>query len=149
MPLYFAYGSNLKAARLADRVGAITSDGAGTLPNHRLSFRKRGADGSGKACCEPTDDAAVWGVLYLVDASQLAALDVFEAGYQREIVRIHRSDGRPTEAITYRAERLVHGLSPFDWYKSLLLQGAREHALPDPWIDQLRAIPSRPDLRAR
>ena len=46
---YFAYGSNLVMARLRARVPVFGLIGPARLPAMRLTFDKRGSDGSGKA----------------------------------------------------------------------------------------------------
>ena len=145
MPLYFAYGSNLKVERLTSRVGEIGVQGIARLADHRLSFAKRGKDGSGKACCVAQPGDGVVGVVYSLSEAQLTELDRFERGYSRNLVRLEGLDGSAVDALTYFAEQLTDGLAPFTWYKALLLDGAREHGLPAAWITRLETIDALKD----
>lgn len=145
MPLYFAYGSNLKAERLTSRVGGVGVYGIARLANHRLSFAKRGKDGSGKACCVAEPGDAVFGVLYSLSEAQLAELDSFERGYSRDAVQLKQRDGTGIHALIYHAEHLIDGLTPFGWYKTLLIDGAYEHGLPAAWIARLETIDAQED----
>ena len=147
MPLYFAYGSNLKVERLRSRAGEVGLAGIATLAGHRLSFAKRGKDGSGKACCEVAIGDLVWGALYELSEAQLTALDTFEWGYSPAVVSLQRSDGTQVEATTYHAERFTDDPTPYDWYKQLLVEGAREHGMPADWLARLEELPSKPDRR--
>ena len=147
MPLYFAYGSNLKTARLIERVGPAPVAGIARMSDHALSFAKRGADGSGKACYEPSPGRTLWGVLYELLPDQFDRLDRFEGGYRRVGVTLLGSDGAPMSALSYQAERFTDDATPFDWYKELILDGCREHGLPADWLALLEAVTCRPDPR--
>ncbi len=35
----------------------------------------------------------------------------------------------------------------FDWYKRLIVEGAREHGLPGDWVATLERLPEKPDPR--
>jgi hypothetical protein len=145
MPLYFAYGSNLKVERLTERVGNVGVRGISQLADHRLSFDKRGKDGSGKACCVGAAGASVFGVLYSLSEAQLTELDRFERGYSREAIQVVGDARTPINALTYHAERRLDGLVPFTWYMRLMVEGAREHGLPAEWIARLEAIDAQED----
>lgn len=41
------------------------------------------------------------------------------------------------------------GLQPLDWYKNLVLAGARELCLPQGYIGAIEAVPTLPDLRVQ
>lgn len=144
MPLYFAYGSNLHSPRLVERVGPVSHEGAARLAGHRLSFRKRGRDGSGKACFEAAAGESLWGALYRLSAAQFALLDGFEPGYRRITVSLTCARGTAIDAETYRAEAFTDDPTPYDWYLALMRRGACEHALPKPWRAHLARFPSRP-----
>ena len=149
MPRYFAYGSNLKYARLVERVGAVEVDAIACLAEHALSFRKRGRDGSGKACCERAEGSRVWGVVYRVSTDQLSALDAFERGYRHAQVRLWDADGAAIQATTYHAEHFTDDPTPYDWYKALLVEGAAEHGLPTDYRAWLATLAAKPDPRRR
>jgi gamma-glutamylcyclotransferase len=141
--LYFAYGSNLHAARLRQRVGAVRIERIGRLDGHRLAFNKRGRDGSGKANLVREATASVWGVVYEIAAESWTELDRFEGGYERVSVEIEPAAGGALAAHTYASTRLC-GEPPFDWYKELVVRGARAHGLPAEWIQWLEATEARP-----
>ena len=145
--LYFAYGSNLKLARVQARVPSARFFARARLPNGRLSLNKRGRDGSGKANLAPEGGAGVWGVLYDVEPEHWTWLDGHEQGYARADVRVHTEEGDEISALTYVATTLTDEPVAFDWYKRLIVEGAREHGLPGDWVAALERLPEKPDPR--
>lgn len=139
---YFAYGSNLKLARMRSRVPAAQVVGPALLRGRRLTLDKRGADGSGKANLAPDPEASVWGVVYTFQAATWEDLDSFEPGYERVEVTVERA-GEELDALTYASSRTTPDPVPFAWYKRLIVEGAREHGLPVEWVAKLRALPTR------
>lgn len=127
---YFAYGSNMSRERLAARVAEPVTLGTARLAGMRLACNKPGRDGSGKANIVRDPDSHVWGVVYGLRWVDLDALDGFEPGYAREIHRVLRGDGTPFDAHTYRWLPTDPPLAPAAWYRDLILEGAREHGLP-------------------
>lgn len=148
MLLYFAYGSNLVSERLVERVGSAPVLGPALARGRRLECNKHGLDGSGKANLIEAPGESVWGVVYRLSARQLDALDRFEGGYTRVELDVHGC-GTSHRAWTYVSLRLTEDPRPFDWYKGLMLAGAREHGLPDEWLARLRALPERTARRER
>jgi len=71
-----------------------------------------------------------------------------ETGYSRVTVQLEVF-GRSVSAQTYRSERLTADPVAFDWYKRLIVEGARQHGLPDAYISLLDALRTRPDPRRR
>lgn len=51
----------------------------------------------------------------------------------------------PVQACLYVARQVDAGLQPFEWYRALVVAGAREHALPAHYVAQLAAVPAWPD----
>jgi gamma-glutamylcyclotransferase (GGCT)/AIG2-like uncharacterized protein YtfP len=139
---YFAYGSNLKLSRMRERVPAAEVVAPALLRGRRLTLDKRGADGSGKANLAPDRGALVWGVVYAFRAETWTALDAFEPDYERVEVAVELS-GVALRAVTYASERITRDPVPHDWYKRLIVEGAREHGLPAEWIARLEALPAR------
>lgn len=142
--LYFAYGSNLVLDRLRERVHVVDALGAARLDGHRLVCDKAGRDGSAKANLVVDPGDHVWGALYRLEAQRMQRLDRFEGGYQRCEVRVE-ARGEVHRALTYRSERRTADPVPFDWYRQLILEGARDHGLPADWLVRLEALPCRPD----
>ena len=145
LTLYFAYGSNLWTARMQERVPTARALGPACLPGHRLVCSKPGRDGSGKANLEPTPEQAVWGVLYRIDAEGLSQLDRFEGGYERIILEVVDMHGILRRASTYRSSLRSAEPVLFDWYRQLMIDGARLHGLPRSWLAFLETLPMRPD----
>ncbi len=145
----FAYGSNMRTSRLKARTPSATPLGIGQLRGHVLRWHKSGTDGSGKCDVEHTghDGHVVWGVLYTLDAAEKPVLDEMEGlgiGYSEKNARIHIGD-ETVEAWFYVATAIDPGLAPFDWYKAFVVEGAREHGLPQDYIAALDAIVSKND----
>ncbi len=141
--LYFAYGSNMRSARLRARVGPVRALGPGRLPHHALRTDKPGRDGTAKANLRSCPGSAVYGVVFELAEAALELLDGFEGGYRRERVRVELATGETVEAVTYVSERRGADRRLAADYLEHLLAGAREHALPDAWIAVLEALPRR------
>ena len=152
---YFAYGSNLLARRLRDRSRAPSAVALGMASAHGfvMRFHKIGTDGSGKCTLIPSGNDAdvVYGVLYEFADSDLAGLDreegVHLGGYARRSLRLRLPSGGTTDAMTYIAgdRYLDAACLPFDWYRDLVVAGAREHGLPPAYLRELERTPAVPD----
>lgn len=145
---YFAYGSNLYEPRMRARVPSTAMFETARLPGYELAFRKRGADGSMKCDLDPAAPETVWGVLYRIDPDELALLDAVEGeGYERIEVTVAPSGGEAmVDAITYRARpEWIDDGRPFDWYRDLVVEGARRHGLPEPYVAAIEALDADPD----
>lgn len=147
--LYLAYGSNMLRRRIELRLGACEVAGIVSVDGYALRFHKRGRDGSGKCDAFFTGNSAdtLHGVLYSLSRAQRDMLDEFEGpGYVSRNVAVRASSGTFT-AYAYMAkpEHVDSNLQPFDWYKSIVMAGARAHALPDLYIESIAAVCSSPD----
>ncbi len=145
--LYFAYGSNMSSRRLRARVPEARAIEPAHLPGRLLALNKRGRDGSAKANLVDAPDARVWGVLYELAVVDWERLDPYEGGYERVRVEVVRAGGGIVEAGAYVSTRITPEPVVYDWYRELLLEGAREHGLPDDYQALLAALPTRPDPR--
>ena len=152
-PLYYlAYGSNLHPLRLRERVSSARFVGLVSLPGYRLSFSKRShADGSGKCMYErvPMHSGCLHGAVYALDGGQRPLLDRHEglgAGYHEQSVEVSLA-GERLAAFTYAADadRVDRSLQPFDWYRELVLAGARFHRLPPAYVAAIEAVVAIPD----
>lgn len=146
---YFAYGSNMLHARLAQRVPSARALGAAQLQGHVLRFHKHGADGSGKCNAFMTgrEEDVVHGVLYTLDENKLAKLHAAEGpGYEFVTVSVETGDG-PVRAALYRARPawLDDALAPFTWYQAFVVAGARQNNLPAEYISYLENLFARRD----
>lgn len=143
--LYFAYGSNMSTVRLRGRAPSARPVAIGRVLHHVRRWHKRGRDGSGK--CDivfvgADSDAAVWGVLFRIAASERAALDRAEGpGYTEAIVPVVTATCT-CHAVTYQAKagQTDAALRPFAWYKAHVLRGAREHGLPAACVAALARV---------
>ena len=136
--LYFAYGSNMSTARLHARIARAEPVGAARVEGYRTFCNKRGKDGSGKANLVATPTAEAWGVLCRLTPADWEILDRFEWGYQRKTRQVLAREGEAHRAQLYLAlQPEKREIPPFDWYRELCLEGAREHALPESTIDQI------------
>jgi gamma-glutamylcyclotransferase len=147
---YLAYGSNMWPRRIEQRLGHCKVLGVVSLAGYALRFHKRGRDGSGKCDAfhsgNPTD--SLYGVVYSLSQAQRGMLDEFEGpGYVSRDLSVSAQSGNFTAyAYVARPEHVDAELRPFDWYKSIVLAGARAHALPAHYIENIVAVKSSPDL---
>ena len=132
---------------MGERVSSARALGPAQLPGHRLILNKPGVDGSAKANVEPDSEGLVWGVAYEVPISDFVHLDRYEVGYTRSAIRVYPAPEVGIDAEVYVALRTTSDGVPFDWYKQLMLEGAREHGLPGSYVEQLLALPERRDER--
>jgi hypothetical protein len=149
---YFAYGSNMCTARLAQRVPGVQPVGPAWLGCHRLYWHLRGGDGSGKCNIVATQNPAdrVYGVVFEFDAAHIDGLHAAEGpAYNFLKLEVGRADGAVTAA-TYRGrwDWLDDSLAPFTWYRDFVLIGARQHRLPRFWIEQLASVSAVADPNA-
>jgi cation transport regulator ChaC len=145
--LYFAYGSNMLSRRLRERTPSAAARAVGCVDGRRLTFDKASRDASGKCDIEPFAGERVWGVVFEIARSEKAALDEAEGlgrGYREERLPVLTPAGA-VEAVTYVATAKDPALRPYDWYKAFVVAGALEHALPEPYVERLRKVASRPD----
>ena len=126
---YFAYGSNLHFDRFKERVPSARIMNTATLPGHRLSFCKHGADDSGK-CTIISATGDVHGVIYEIHKEHKPQLDQCEIGYETRNIIVTTSAG-PIETFTYvaQADMIKPDLSPYHWYKLYVWLGAQAHGL--------------------
>jgi gamma-glutamylcyclotransferase len=154
---YFAYGSNMLDERLSHltRCPSARVLGTGSAAGWRLAFIKRGADGSGKATMLRSSRASdrVHGVLFTIDLTERVALDRVEGpDYERlddlAVARVGDEGlSVSVEASVYvaRPGAIDPTLVAFDWYRALVIAGARRHGLPADVLAEIESVPARPD----
>jgi gamma-glutamylcyclotransferase (GGCT)/AIG2-like uncharacterized protein YtfP len=140
--LYFAYGSNLCAARLRELAPNALVRGAAHAQGFALRLDKRGVDGTAKANLHASPDGVVWGAVYTLDPADWARLDARERDYARIEIEIVQGDQRAL-AQTYRSDRLTDDAVAATWYKQLIVDAARAHGLPADWCVWLDGLPAR------
>jgi len=139
---YFAYGSNMQSATFRGRRRLEPAEArSGLLRGYGLCFDiPIGSGKRGVANLCVAADASLWGVLYLLTAKQHAHLDRTEGVpnglYRRVQVEVEVS-GEIVVAETLISERRDAARLPSFRYRALLLDGAREHGLPEDWVRTL------------
>lgn len=153
--LYLAYGSNLRPIRLRKRVHEVEFVGIAELRSHALRFHKRSIDESAKcdAFFTGAESDCVIGALYRIPPKHLPDLDSAEgrgSGYERES-RLVFCQGTEAHSFTYIAEpsHIDETLTPYDWYKSIVICGAEYHSFPVPYIESIRCVSCIPDPNAK
>jgi gamma-glutamylcyclotransferase len=154
--LYFAYGSNMFTKRLQIRVPSASKINNATLPGYSLFFHKRSnKDGSGKCNIKHQNDSVVYGVIFEIDGKQKTDLDRAEGlryGYEEAQLKIN-TQNEMKNVFTYITtdDNIDNSLNPFSWYKMLVLEGAKEHGLPEEYIANIEAVNSDidPDISRR
>jgi gamma-glutamylcyclotransferase len=138
MVTYFAYGSNMSPAQLAERCPSVRFLCVAKLENYRLAFTRHSANrGCGVADIVPAPGQAVWGVLFELSEDDLKVLDRFEGAnqsppaYQRVNVQVSTENGQSFNALTYEvAAKSAVPLRPDKRYLGLILEGALTWRLP-------------------
>jgi hypothetical protein len=135
--------------RIELRLGACELVSVVRLDGYALRFHKRGGDGSGKCDAFYTGTATdtLYGVVYALSQTQRDQLDEFEGpGYASREVSVQAPSGALTAyAYVAKPEHVDANLQPFGWYKSIVVAGARSHALPTRYIERIASVRSAPD----
>ena len=142
---YAAYGSNLHPARLMERTPSARLLGTARLPDWSLEFCKRSRDESGKCTLQPGYDG-VHVAIFELSAADKSILDAIEGvgnGYDEISLRIPGHG----ECYSYIAEasHIDETLQPYDWYKQLVVAGARLHRFPLSYVQRLNAVSTKTD----
>jgi len=143
---YFAYGSNMQSATLRGRrLIEPSAWRVGRLAGYGLRFDiPIGPGERGVANLSIDPGTSVWGVLFLMSREQHAHLDRTEGVGNGLYSRLRVDVEAGTDLVV--AETLISELRdpsrrPSHRYRSLLIEGAREHGLP---VDYLRALEGWP-----
>ena len=123
---YFAFGSNMSAQRMHDRLGWSPSRSGAILPDYEMVFNKHSNDG-GKAniMCSPGD--LVEGILYSVNEEDLLILDIYEGvaskQYKRYDIEVRNNYKQPIAAVAYKALNTGKVYAPTKEYLNFILEG--------------------------
>lgn len=150
---YFAYGSNLQSATLRGRRGIeVVRSAAVRAPGWRLVFDKPGLLGRAAfANIVPEEGAEVLGVAFEIAVDDHAHVELTEGvaigNYRRVELAVEPLDASvpwaPATVLSLSSEKRDPSLLPTTRYLGLVIEGALEHDLPDPWVRSLRAVPVR------
>lgn len=142
---YFAYGSNMSIDQKECRTGHIRAACVARLPGYRLVFNKQGCKNNIYANIVPADGEEVWGVIYRCSPEAMSKLDGFEGvargDYTREQVEVVTESDKVVTAVAYVAgpDHICEEGRPSHCYLSKILDGAREHGLPEEYIKGIEA----------
>ena len=147
--LYAAYGSNLHPVRLTRRLASAELIGTAHLAHWSLRFHKRSRDHSGK-CSIVSGDGGVHFAIFDISAEDKLVLDDIEGlgqGYSAVSLDIPGFGS----CASYVAEELYidDSLRPYDWYKELVVAGAKFHGFPDQYVAQIESVPASEDPDAQ
>jgi 2-hydroxychromene-2-carboxylate isomerase/cation transport regulator ChaC len=150
---YFAYGSNLSQATFTGRRGIRPLQKRwGWLEGYRLCFDipiGPGERGVANICSEA--DACTFGAVYLItpaDAEHLDRTEGVDRGFYRRVpVTVCTQDGDRINAFAYQSAFRREERKPSLRYVGLLLEGAREHGLPDDYVRYLESFELAVDER--
>ena len=128
---YAAYGSNLHPLRLALRIPSSRFLESCYVPGWSLHFHKRSIDGSGK-CNIVNSGEGVYVAVYEMNEIDKAKLDEIEGtgkGYHNSTIDVPDLGS----CFTYlgATSHICDELTPFDWYKEMVLLGCRKLGLSD------------------
>lgn len=150
---YFAYGSNMSRAIFVEHRGMRPSETTwGWVEGYRLCFDLPVGPGErGVANVIPAEGARTCGVLYRITAEEAERLDRTEGvhgGFYGRIAVCAGTAGAETiHAFTYHSSYASPGRKPSPRYMGLLLDGAREHGLPDDYVVFLQGFALADDER--
>jgi hypothetical protein len=143
MPLYFAYGSNMDTAAMADRCPHSAPLGAARLVGHRFIV-----SGDGYASVRRDPRHVVWGLLWDLALADVAALDRYESlssGLYTKVLRPVLTSRGPRRAMVYVGRSPNPG-APRTGHLEAILEAAAKVPLPEDYRRMLETW--RPDHRA-
>lgn len=130
--------------RLRNRCPSSNPEFNAKLTYHKFNFHKKSTDGSAKADAEYTGNSEdiVWGVVFSIDKSEETDLDNAEGlghGYDKSEVDVIDVDGNTHKAKIYIAieNAINRTLQPYSWYKRFVINGAKQHNLPEEYVNKL------------
>lgn len=140
MPLYFAYGSNMDRAAMAQRCPASRPVGLARLPRHRLVIMR---EGYASVLRDPRRE--VWGMLWDLALADVPALDRYEGvagGLYAKVQQSVLSAAGARRALVYVGRNAGPGI-PRPGYMEAVLDAARGAALPEPYLRELERLSPR------
>ena len=123
---YFAFGSNMSAERMHERLGWSPSRSGAILSDYEMIFNKHSNDG-GKANIMSSPGNIVEGILYSVKEEDLLILDKYEGisskQYKRFEIEVRDNNKNSITAVTYKALNTGKISAPTEEYLSYILEG--------------------------
>ena len=123
---YFAFGSNMSAQRMHERLGWSPSRSGAILHNYEMIFNKHSNDG-GKANIMSSPGNIVEGILYSVNEEDLLILDKYEGvsskQYKRYEIKGRDKNKNSIPAVAYKALNTGKVSAPTEEYLNYILEG--------------------------
>ena len=123
---YFAFGSNMSAQRMHERLGWSPSRSSAILPEYEMIFNKHSNDG-GKANIMSSPGNIVEGILYSVIEEDLLILDKYEGvaakQYKRHDIEVQNNKKKSVSAVAYKALNTGKVSAPTEEYLGYILEG--------------------------
>jgi hypothetical protein len=105
------------------------------LTFHKIGTRKNGSrTGKSDICVDPDSKSIVYGVLFEIPEQQFDDLNTLEKGYSPVEFVAHSPRLGAVTAVAHLADCTDATLVPYDWYRGLVLEGAFQHGIPEPYI---------------
>jgi hypothetical protein len=137
---YASYGSNLHPLRLANRLPSAQLITVGYLPNWSLRFHKRSKDQSGKCNIRIGSDGVHFAI-FEISAEDKVKLDKIEGvGFGYSEISLYIPGLGDCASYTAEESHIDDSLQPYDWYKELVLIGARFHGFPNDYLKRVESI---------
>ena len=123
---YFAFGSNMSAQRMHERLGWSPSRSGAILNDFEMVFNKHSNDG-GKANIMYSPGDLVEGILYSVNEKDLVVLDKYEGvaadQYKRYEIKVQNKNKKSILAVAYKALNTGKVSAPTEVYLNYILEG--------------------------
>ncbi len=133
MAYFFAYGERMNAHKMQEDVPGARIVGPARLDGYRLAFNVTSrAWGGGGANAVPDPRGHLWGLLWEVDAGELASLDSFRGDESSRLVLEVDVDGPEgvVAARTFAVDASERFVPPEDRYVAMLRAVAEDQGLP-------------------
>ena len=127
----------MSSRRLKERVPSAWSVTTARINNYRFICNKIGGNRVCYANIEYDENSHLYGVIYKLKPDDFNTLDIYEGNYQRTEVKVE-TNSKEINAITYISDYTGDNLQVADWYKEHILTGAREHQLPEEYIQTIK-----------
>ena len=122
---YFAYGSNMSAGQIMQRLGWSPQREGAVLQDFLLVFDQPGFNEShwSPANIRFEEEGLVEGIIYHLEERDLGILDGYEKYYQRKDMEVELKKGGTIRAVTYLSENAALETLPTREYLDFLLEG--------------------------
>lgn len=146
--LYFAYGSNLLTERIHLQNPSARFQCVARLPDFKLDFGNFKGKTSetwhgGIATIFQSPGDEVWGVVWIINKSNLSSLDkqegVKSGTYDPIEVNVYTQEGKEVTCRSYQMKN-YQSAPPSPQYKKVICLGAKENSLPLEYQKKLNAI---------